>query len=162
MENKKNNDVYITHIFDADHETVFDAWTDPKQLPKWFAPEGCNITFRTLDIRQNGSFHYCIHTPQHGDCWCKGKYLEIVRPEKLVFTMEVADASGNNVSPTEAGMDTDWPVSTTVTILFNELGQKTEVVLMQTVSESLAKKTGAHPSWIMMMERLEGILRYKS
>lgn len=146
--------VQITHIFDADAETVFAAWTNPAHLPAWYAPEGCSIEFRKLDIRKGGSYHSCIHNPEHGDCWCKGTYVELIAPSKIIFTMEVTDEAGNDVDPVSAGMPADWPAKTVVTVDFKPMGLKTEMTLHQTVNASLARSTGALPSWIQMFNRL--------
>jgi hypothetical protein len=48
----------------------------------------------------------------------------------------------------------EWPRETIVTVTFVELGGKTKLTLHQTVLESIAKRTGAHPSWIEMLDRL--------
>ena len=152
--------VVIKRVFDAPRELVFKAWTDPQHLVRWFAPPGCTIHFRQLDIRQGGEFHSCVGTPDGHACWCKGTYQEIVAPERIVFSMSVADEQGNLVSPVDAGMDPEWPRETIVTVTFAEHDGKTELTLHQTVSESLAKRTGAHPSWIQMLDRLEEILAH--
>ncbi len=146
--------VEITRVFNAPRELVFRAWTDREQLLHWFAPRGCTIAFRTLDLRPGGTFHSCILTPSGHQCWCQGVYREIVAPERIVFTMAVADEQGNLVEPADVGMDPDWPRETIVTVTFAELEGKTKLTLRQTVNESLAKRTGAHPSWIEMLDRL--------
>ena len=148
-------EVLITRTFDAPRELVFRAWTDPEQLAQWYAPHGCTIAFRTLDVRPGGAFHSVIHTPDGKDCWCSGVYAELVAPERIVYTMAVADAEGNRVSPTAAGMDPEWPHETTVTVTFAEHDGRTTLTLHQTVDESIAKRTGAHPSWLQMLDRLD-------
>lgn len=149
-----SDQVLVTYTFDTDMETVFKAWTDPEHLANWYAPEGCSIVFKKLDIREGGSYHSCIHHPVHGDCWCKGTYLEMEAPRKLVFTAEVTDADGNDIEPVSAGMPADWPARTVVTVQFKPLGTRTEMTLHQTVSAPLANTTGALPSWIEMFNRL--------
>jgi uncharacterized protein YndB with AHSA1/START domain len=149
-----DREVLITRVFDAPRDLVFQAWTDPEHLQRWYAPRGCTIRFAALDLRQGGTFHSCIHTPDGHDCWCKGTYLEVAAPERIVYTMAIADQHGNLLGPVEAGMDSDWPRETTVTVTFAEVGGQTKLTLHQTVSEELAKRTGAHPSWIEMMDRL--------
>jgi uncharacterized protein YndB with AHSA1/START domain len=151
---RSERQVFITRVFDAPRDLVFKAWTDPEHLVRWYAPRGCAIHFSRIDLRPGGAFHSCIRTPDGHDCWCTGVYREIAAPERLVFTMVAADADGNPVEPAEVGMDPDWPRETTVTVTFAELGRKTELTLRQTVSEALAKRTGAHPSWIEMLDRL--------
>jgi uncharacterized protein YndB with AHSA1/START domain len=155
------NEVLITHVFNAPGALVFKAWTDPAYLKEWFAPDGCSIHFNKIDVREGGSFHSCISNPAYPDCWCIGKYLEIKTPERIVFSMAVADEEGNLLGPAEAGMDPDWPAETIVTVTFIEKDGKTTITLHQTVAESLAKRTGAHPSWIKMLVRLENMLKTK-
>jgi uncharacterized protein YndB with AHSA1/START domain len=150
-----SNDVLITRVFDAPREVVFRAWTDPEQLAHWYAPQGCTIEFRSLDLREGGTFHSCIRTPDGHDCWCVGKYTELVAPERIVYSMAIADAVGNLIAPTDAGMDPEWPRETIVTVTFAEHDGRTTLTLHQDVSETLAKRTGAHPSWLSMFERLD-------
>lgn len=148
--------VKITHTFHAPCQAVFNAWVDPQQLLQWYAPEGCTITFKSIEVRENGSYHSCIYNEQFGNCWCKGTYITVQPYTKLVFTMEVTDETGNDVTPEAAGMAPGWPQQTTVTVLFNDNGNNTTTIhLHQTVSEELAKKTGAYPSWLNMFERLQ-------
>jgi len=146
--------VVITRVFDAPRELVFKAWTDPEYLKRWYAPKGCTTHFREIDLRQGGAFHCCIRNPKVHDCWSKGVYREIVVPERIVYTIAIADEKGNLVDPADVGMDSDWPRETIVTVTFAAHEGKTKVTLHQTVLESVAKRTGAHPSWIEMLDRL--------
>jgi uncharacterized protein YndB with AHSA1/START domain len=153
-----DRDVLISRVFDAPRELVFRAWTDPVQLPRWYAPNGCSIEFKKLDVRPGGTFHSCIRTPDGHECWCTGVYREVVAPERIVYTLVIADAAGNTVGPADVGMDPDWPRETVLTVTFDDLGGRTRLTLHQTVSETVAKRTGAHPSWLQMLDRLAGEL----
>ena len=150
--------VLISRVIDAPRELVFKAWTDPEQLTRWYAPRGCSIDFRTLDVRPGGDFHSCILTPHGKECWCKGVYREIVEPERIVFSMEVSNEQGDSAEPSDVGMDPDWPKETIVTVTLDDIGARTKLTLQQTVAESLAKRTGAHPGWLDMLDRLNEIL----
>ncbi len=150
--------VFIEEIFDASPERVFKAWTDPQKLIQWYAPNGCSIHFKEIEVKSGGKFHSCISNPQFGDCWCIGEYKEVVPYSKLVFTMINADERGNPINPIEIGMDPDWPGETLVTVTFSEENGKTKLLLRQTVSQELAKKTGAYPSWIQMLSNLQDVL----
>lgn len=159
MEKQTNsNEVFIEEIIDATPARVFSAWTDPEKLLKWYAPEGCTIFFKTINIETGGQFHSCISNPEFGDCWCVGEYKQIVPDSKIVFTMNIADEKGNQIKPTEAGMDPNWPEETLVTVLLTEEKGKTKLQLYQTVSQELAKKTGAYPSWLQMFTNLQKML----
>jgi uncharacterized protein YndB with AHSA1/START domain len=146
--------IRIERRFDAPRELVFDAWTQPEYLLQWYAPRGCTLTLVQLDARPGGRFHFCIHNPSFGDCWCVGVYQEIVRPERIVYTLATADRAGKQIEPVQAGHDPRWPRETLVTVSFAEVRGSTRLTLEQNVLESLAKHTGAHPSWLQMLDRL--------
>jgi uncharacterized protein YndB with AHSA1/START domain len=158
LQNSKDKEVYLTHVFNASREIVFAAWTDPKQLMSWYAPKGCYIVYEKIDVRTGGQYHSCIHDPVHGECWCKGTYLEIAPLNRIVFTMQMTDRDGNDLQSIDAGKDEQWPSITTVTVSFKEIDGKTELILQQTVSAKLANTTGALPGWISMLNRLSSIL----
>ncbi|NIG55896.1 SRPBCC domain-containing protein [Chitinophaga sp. Cy-1792] len=151
-------EVLIEETFNASIERVFSAWTDPEKLMQWYAPEGCTITFKKLDIRKGGSFHSCITHPVHGACWAIGEYLDIQPNKKIVFTLLNADENGEPVNPADIGMDADWPRQTLVTVTFSEENGQTKLVLRQTVAQQLAKKTGAYPSWLQMLQHMRAIV----
>ena len=153
-EAEADREIVITRVFDAPREVVFEAWTDPESLARWYAPHGCTVRFAKIDLRQGGAFHSCIRTPDGHECWCRGVYREIKAPERIVFTLAIADAKGALVEPKDVGMDPEWPKETIVTVTFAAQGRKTLLTLHQTVGESLAKRTGAHPSWLQMLDRL--------
>lgn len=156
MESTKK-ELLISHLFDAPRELVFKAWTDPEQLVQWYAPDGCSIEFKSIDVRENGSFHSCIHDPVHGDCWIKGIYQEVVFPEKLVFSMELSNEAGTDVGSLEAGKPEEWPEAILTTVSFTSIGNQTKLTLHQTVAEETARQTGAYQSWIKMFNRLNGL-----
>jgi uncharacterized protein YndB with AHSA1/START domain len=156
--NEEGAEVLITRIINAPRELVFKAWIDPAHLMNWFAPRGCTIEFVSIDPRPGGIFHHCIRNPRLHDCWCIGTYQKIVTPELIVYSLAIANEKGERISPADAGMDPGWPAETIVTVTFKEINGKTQVTLHQTVAESLAKRTGAYPSWLEMLDRLEEYL----
>jgi uncharacterized protein YndB with AHSA1/START domain len=149
-----DREVLITRVFDAPRALVYKAWTDPQQLLRWFAPTGCTIDFRHIDVRVGGTFHSCIRTPDGQDCWCTGRYRELRPAERIVYTVAMSDAAGNRASSADAGKDADWPQETVVTVTLADDRGGTRLTLHQTVSETVAKRTGAYPSWLVMLDRL--------
>jgi len=149
-----DREVLITRLFDAPREVAFDAWTDPEQLARWYAPRGCAIEYRVLDLRPGGEFHSCIRSPDGHECWCRGVYRTINRPVQIVYTLVISNERGETVAPAAAGMDQDWPGETVVTVTFVEREGRTMLTLHQTAPELLAKRTGAHPGWLEMLDKL--------
>ncbi len=152
--NKSDQNVRIEYTFDAPRAQVFEAWINPNYLKNWYAPDGCTISIKACDPVEGGSFHYCIENPDYGSCWTIGEFLKVNKPEKIVQRIVMSDEKGKPVDPKALGMDPDWPQETLLTLTFEDLGGRTKMILEQEVNESLAKKTGAYPSWIQMFDRL--------
>jgi uncharacterized protein YndB with AHSA1/START domain len=150
--------VRIEEVFSAPRERVFDAWINPHLLEQWFAPAGCTLHIVRIDVRPGGGYHWCIKKPAFGPCWSIGTYVEVVRPERLVYTSVVANAEGIRSTLKSQGHDASWPSETVVHVTFTERDAQTVVTLEQTVSEVLAKRTGALPSWLSMLDRLKRLL----
>lgn len=156
MENNPK-ELLITHLFDAPLKQVVEAWTKQEHLAQWYAPDGCTIEFKSLDVKEGGGFHSCIHDPVHGECWIKGKYSEVTE-NRLVFSMILSNEQGDTKTASEAGKSEDWPQAIVTTVTFTPIGSQTKVTLHQTVAEEEAKKTGAYQSWFSMFDRLNTLL----
>lgn len=81
-----------TRIFDAPRESVYKAWIDPKQLAKWFPPEGFTSPRCEIDARPGGVFRVDMRGPDMPPFDGKvfpgpGTFVEVVPNERLVFTM---------------------------------------------------------------------------
>ncbi len=150
-------EIRITRDFDAPRDVVFKAWSEAESLKRWYAPQGCAVTEARVEFRVGGRYLTCIRTPDGMECWCAGVYREIVRPARIVSTMHLADDQGNLVEPAKSHLAQfpDWPREMVLTLAFEDLGGRTRLTLHQTVSEELAKRTGAYPSWFSMFERLD-------
>lgn len=153
-----SNEVFIEETYNASPEKVFSAWTDPVKLMQWYAPDGCTIRFKKINIEKGGQFLSCISNPQFGDCWCTGEYKEVLPNTKIVFTLINSDENGHPINPAKIGMDPDWPGETLVTVTFTEENGITKLQLRQTVSQEIAKKTGAYPSWLQMLNNMRIML----
>ncbi len=77
--------VKVSRRFNASAERVFDAWTDPRMASQWLFTTKSSKTTYDLDVRVGGS--YTITRISNGKKYVAvGKYVEIDRPRKLVFT----------------------------------------------------------------------------
>lgn len=151
---KSAQELLITRLVDFPREIVFEAWTSPDDLQAWFAPKGCTIHFEKLDLRQGGNFHWCVRSVKYPDCWCTGTFLQIKYPALIQYKIRLSDQQGKPVDAASVFKDENWPEETIVTVIFKELGDKTELIIKQTVSEGLAKKTGAYQGWEEMLDVL--------
>jgi uncharacterized protein YndB with AHSA1/START domain len=67
-------------------EKVYGAWTDPRQIVKWFGPDSGAVTRAEADARSGGRYTVVFHTEDGEEHHVSGLYREVVPNEKLVFT----------------------------------------------------------------------------
>lgn len=53
-----DREIVLSRVIDAPREAVFDAWTDPAQLPLWFGPQGLAIETHEIDVRVGGVWRF--------------------------------------------------------------------------------------------------------
>jgi uncharacterized protein YndB with AHSA1/START domain len=55
-----DRELTITRIFDAPRSRVFEAWTDPKHLMRWFAPNNFTVPACEMEFHNGGKFRLCV------------------------------------------------------------------------------------------------------
>lgn len=140
----------IERLFDAPPEIVFEAWTKPEHLTKWWGPNNFTLPFCELDFRVGGRYRFCMRSPAGEDHWVWGEYKEIERPKRLSFTWNREDAEGNI-----------WN-STTVRLTFADAGGKTKFTLNQTLFDTTADRDDHNGGWTQCLERLNSFVSSQS
>jgi len=79
-------EIVTTREFDAPIALVFDVFTKPEHVSKWFAPFTCEMTVCSIDLRVGGSYHFVFVTDDGTECSFRGTYLEIEPPVRTVAT----------------------------------------------------------------------------
>jgi uncharacterized protein YndB with AHSA1/START domain len=74
--------------FNATPQMLFSAWTDPRQLVKWFGPDSGDVTRAETDVRVGGRYVVEFNTEDGEHHHVSGTYREVVPNEKLVFTWQ--------------------------------------------------------------------------
>jgi uncharacterized protein YndB with AHSA1/START domain len=134
-----NTTLVLRRTFEASRARVFRAWITPKALEQWLRPRGMRMTVQSLDARVGGSFHFEL---ENGSSII-GTYLEIVPPEKLVFSWSVGAAPGQK---------------TTVTLDFLEQGAVTELVLTHEHLATPERHAVAAGGWSSVFDALASVL----
>jgi len=78
----------LMRVLPAEPEEVFAAWTRPELMARWFAPAPLVPATVTADARVGGRFEVEMQRPDGSTVQVWGEYLEVVPPERLVFTWE--------------------------------------------------------------------------
>lgn len=132
----------VTRVLNAPRETVFRAWTDPKQLMQWWGPKHHPAVHIEMDVRTGGTFRNCLRSSETGnELWHHGVFREVVEPSLLVFTFAWEEEG-------ERGIEN------IVTITLEDLGGKTKLTLHQTPFQSDAERDGHGEGWGSTFERL--------
>lgn len=84
-------EVALSREFAAARELVFDAYTKPELLRRWFGPHGWSLVECDIDLRPGGAWRYVVVGPDDARMVLHGSYLEIARPERLVTTENNGD-----------------------------------------------------------------------
>src|SRR5882672_240983 len=79
-------ELVITRVFDAPRSLVFEMWTDPKHVARWWGPRGFTNPVCELDVRPGGAIRIHMRGPDGTVHPMTGVYREIVAPERIVFT----------------------------------------------------------------------------
>ncbi|MBD2199963.1 MULTISPECIES: SRPBCC family protein [Calothrix] len=83
-----DTEILITRIFNAPRRLVFEAWTQPEHVKRWFG--GCSsmtMTVCEIDLRVGGAWRYVLQDSKNStEHAFSGEYREIVPPERLVTT----------------------------------------------------------------------------
>jgi uncharacterized protein YndB with AHSA1/START domain len=81
----EGRELIVNRVLKAPRELVYDTWTDPKHLANWWGPNGFTITILEADIRAGGLWRYLMHGPDGADYPNRIDYIEVVKPERLVY-----------------------------------------------------------------------------
>jgi uncharacterized protein YndB with AHSA1/START domain len=81
----RDREIVTTRIFDAPRDVVFQAWTEPAHLAQWWGPNGFTSTIHEMDVRPGGAWRMIMHGPDGVDYKNDSVFLEVVKPERLVY-----------------------------------------------------------------------------
>src|SRR5215813_7608708 len=115
VERRSERELVVTRTFNAPARIVFEAWTTPELLMRWWAPKSFGVSFLSCeaDARTGGTYRFVFRHPASGQPMTFfGRYLEVTPPSRLVWTNEEGDEGG-----------------AVTTVTFEESGGQTLVVM---------------------------------
>jgi uncharacterized protein YndB with AHSA1/START domain len=78
--------ILITREFAAPRHLVYEAWTTPELVKRWWHADRGEMTVAEIDLRVGGGWRYALLTPDGMEVAFHGEYREIVPNERLVST----------------------------------------------------------------------------
>ena len=152
-------DVFIKRVFDAPRRRVWQAWTEPEQMMRWWGPKGFTIPSCRMNVQVGGDYLYCMRSPDGNDVWGTGIYREVVEMEKIIMTDSFSDKKGNVVPASYYGMGENWPEEMLVTVTFEELEYcTTRLTLRHSGLPAGEMSEGNETGWNEMFDKLAEML----
>jgi uncharacterized protein YndB with AHSA1/START domain len=126
VERRSDREVVVTRLFDAPARVVFDAWSKPELVERWWVPRSMGMTLHAceMDVRTGGTYRF-----DFGDGMeFFGRYVEVTPPSRIVWTND------------EGGDD-----SSVTTVTFEEVDGGTRLVMTEVFpsKEALERAGGA-------------------
>jgi uncharacterized protein YndB with AHSA1/START domain len=155
----------INRSFDVGINTMYEAWTNPEHIMKWTPPTGFTGRYLSADLRPGGEAFY--EMSGHGmTMYGKARYLEFVKPTRLVYTQIFTDQDGK---VSRHPMAPTWPetMKTTVTLCDEGPNQTRVTVQWEVYGSATAEehetfknaKSGMTMGWTGSFEKLSEYLR---
>ncbi len=96
VERKSERELVVTRTFNGPARIVFDAWTKPELLKRWWAPKstGMSLLSCEADVRVGGRYRFEFGQDASTSMAFYGKYLEVVPYSRLVWTNEEGGEGG--------------------------------------------------------------------
>lgn len=138
--------VSLRRLYKKPRTEVFNAWTDAKELKRWWGPPGYDAPSIEVDLRVGGRYRFTLRRLTDGNISIvTGVYQEIVPGERLVFTWnwEKGPPFGSN---------------TLVTVEFRDAAGGTELVLIHERFESEQARDEHTKGWNGCLEKFETVM----
>ena len=93
VERKAERELVITRTFNGPARLVFEAWTRPELLKRWWAPKSTGMILLSCeaDVRVGGSYRFEFGHGESTRMAFFGKYIEVTPYSRLVWTNEESD-----------------------------------------------------------------------
>jgi uncharacterized protein YndB with AHSA1/START domain len=149
VERKSERELVVTRTFNGPAHIVFEAWTKPELLKRWWTPESFGISFVSCeaDVRTGGTYRFVFSHPDFEQPMAFfGRYIEVTPHSRIVWTNEEG---------------ADGPVST---VTFEEKDGKTLLVLhelypsKQALDDAIASGSTGTSGAVEQFELLDELL----
>jgi uncharacterized protein YndB with AHSA1/START domain len=144
--------VVFERTLSAPRTLVFQTWTDPVHLARWWGPSGFTAPLCEVDARPGGAIRIHLQAPDGTLIPTDGVFQEVLEPERLVFTSSAfRDASG------EAQLETLY------TVTFTERSGKTDLRVHALVTKAgpgvAVSLSSMESGWNESLDRLERVVQ---
>jgi uncharacterized protein YndB with AHSA1/START domain len=165
VEDAAEREFVISRVFDAPRKLVFEAWTEPKHMMRWWGPRTVTNPVCEMDVRPGGAYRITMRDANGEDYPIKGFFRGVVRPERLVMTMDCSEHSQkwhDMVCPNHPAGDKNPVGEILCTVTFEEEAGKTRVTVRQRFASveirNAMLKLGMNDGWSESFDKLAELL----
>jgi uncharacterized protein YndB with AHSA1/START domain len=144
VERKSERELVVTRTFNGPARIVFEAWTKPELLKRWWTPKSTGVSLLSLeaDVRVGGRYRFEFGHDASKAMAFFGRYIEVTPHSRLVWTNDESD---------------DGAVTT---VTFEERGGKTLLVMhelypsKEALDRAIAGMEGGMPETFEQLDEL--------
>lgn len=150
-----SNEIRLTRVYDAPVSAVWDAWTIPEAVARWWGPRGFSITTHSRELRPGGTWRYTMHGPDGVDYPNLTTYHVVERHERLVYDHGATDETPPLFRVT-ATFEPEPAGKTTLRLTF-ALGSPEAAAQIA----ARIKEAGGNATWDRLAEHLAEVLEQR-
>jgi uncharacterized protein YndB with AHSA1/START domain len=97
VERKSERETVVTRTFNGPARIVFEAWTTPKLLKRWWVPKSYGVSFLSCeaDARTGGKYRFVFgHASSEQPMEFFGRYIEVTPHSRIVWTNDEGGEGG--------------------------------------------------------------------
>lgn len=83
-------ELHAARVIRADRQTVFDAWTRPEQVKRWWGPPPYSCPVAEIDLRVGGAFRLANLGPEGETIWISGTFSRVEAPSALSYSWQLS------------------------------------------------------------------------
>jgi uncharacterized protein YndB with AHSA1/START domain len=158
-------ELVYTRVLSAPKASVFEAWTDPKKLARWWGPHAITNPECEVDLRPGGRYRIVMRGPNGVEYPLKGAFLEIARPDRLIFSVDASEHPAEWHAALQAQRpagSTEQGLRAVVAVTLETHGRGTKITIVNQYGSVATRdaivKLGSNDGWAQSLERLESLL----
>lgn len=124
-----DREVVITRVFEVPARLLFEAYTKPEHIKRWFGPRPWPVTQCEMDFRVGGRYRFQMTGPggEQGPPF-GGEYLEIIPNRKIVYDNGFEETPDEKMIVTVTFDEKDGQTTLTLHTLFATIAMKNKYV----------------------------------
>jgi uncharacterized protein YndB with AHSA1/START domain len=156
--NKVTKNLIIVRTFNAPRVLLWQAWTNPEIIRRWWGPRSFTAPYIKIDLRVGGTYLYSMRSPEGKNYRTTGTYLEIDEPARIVMTESFANEAGEVVSAAYYGFNPDFPLESKISVRFGEVSRKKSKLRFTYHSIPVSDLDKVAAAWNQSLDKIAGQL----